>query len=146
MKNLIHRWPQSGHSFPKLGHFFQIFEKGLVRPSPSPFCLRACHTRQFHIFDKFRSSIKKWEPVYWACRPRKVYGSSKFSYLFITLRINHFWYVTVTLYVYIWVLKGRNASATALSWFAGDTVHFCVHLKNICGEASTHLYGEEQSF
>ena len=27
-----------------------------------------------------------------------------------------------------WVLKGRNVSATALSWFASDNAHFCVHL------------------
>ena len=26
-----------------------------------------------------------------------------------------------------WVLKRRNASATALSWFASGAVHFCVH-------------------
>ena len=27
-----------------------------------------------------------------------------------------------------------------------DIAHFCVHLYNICGEASALLYGEEQSF
>ena len=30
----------------------------------------------------------------------------------------------------------KNASITALSWVAGDAPHFCVHLYNICGEAS----------
>ena len=43
-------------------------------------------------------------------------------------------------------LKGRNASATSLGWFASDTTHFWVHLYNICTEASALLYGEEQSF
>ena len=42
--------------------------------------------------------------------------------------------------------KGRNASATALTWFASDTAHFCDHPYNICGEASALLYGEEQEF
>ena len=37
-------------------------------------------------------------------------------------------------------------SAAALNWFTSDTVHFCVHPYYICGEASAHLYGEEQSF
>ena len=37
-------------------------------------------------------------------------------------------------------------TATAVSWFAIDTAHFCVHLYNIRGEASALLYGEEQSF
>ena len=41
-------------------------------------------------------------------------------------------------------LKGCNAS-TALSWFASNTVHFCVYGYNVCGEASAHVYGEEQS-
>ena len=35
---------------------------------------------------------------------------------------------------------------TDLSCFASDTAHFCVHLHNICGEASALLYGKEQSF
>ena len=30
------RWTQSGHFFPKLGHFFPIFEKGQGHPSPLP--------------------------------------------------------------------------------------------------------------
>ena len=34
----------------------------------------------------------------------------------------------------------------ALHWFASDTAHFCVHLYNVCGEASALLYGEEKSF
>ena len=42
--------------------------------------------------------------------------------------------------------RSRNASATALKWFASDTANFCVSLYNICGEAIAHLYGEEQSF
>ena len=33
-------------------------------------------------------------------------------------------------------------SATALSWFASDTAHFCVHSYNIFGGASAHLYGK----
>ena len=36
-------------------------------------------------------------------------------------------------------------STTALRLFASDTTHFCVHLYNICGEASAHLHGEEQA-
>ena len=40
----------------------------------------------------------------------------------------------------------RNASATTLSWFASNTAQFCVHLYDICGEASALLYSEEQSF
>ena len=36
MRNVTHRWPQSGYFFPKLGHFFPIFEKGRGRPLPSP--------------------------------------------------------------------------------------------------------------
>ena len=38
------------------------------------------------------------------------------------------------------------SAAAALNWFTSDTVHFCVHPYYICGEASAHLYGEEQSF
>ena len=34
MRNFTHRWPQSGHFFPKLGLFFPIFEKGQGRPRP----------------------------------------------------------------------------------------------------------------
>ena len=30
------RWPQWGHFFSKLGHFFPIFEKGQGRPPPNP--------------------------------------------------------------------------------------------------------------
>ena len=41
--------------------------------------------------------------------------------------------------------KGRNASATALTWFASDTAHFFVHPYSICGGASARLYDEEQS-
>ena len=41
--------------------------------------------------------------------------------------------------------KGRNASATALSWFASDTAHPCVHPCKVRGEASAHPYGEEIS-
>ena len=44
------------------------------------------------------------------------------------------------------VLKGQKAFTTALGWFASDALHFCVHPYNICGEASAHLYGEEQVF
>ena len=36
-------------------------------------------------------------------------------------------------------VKGRNASATALRWFASDTAHWCAPLYSICG-GSTHLY------
>ena len=36
MENLAHRWPQSEHFPPKLGHFFPIFEKGQGRPPPLP--------------------------------------------------------------------------------------------------------------
>ena len=36
MINFTHRWPQSGHFFSKLGHFFPIFEKGREKPSPPP--------------------------------------------------------------------------------------------------------------
>ena len=36
-------------------------------------------------------------------------------------------------------VKGRNASATALRWFASDTTHLCAPLYSICG-GSTHLY------
>ena len=36
-------------------------------------------------------------------------------------------------------VKGRNASATALRWFASDTAHLCAPLYSICG-GSTHLY------
>ena len=36
-EKFTHRWPQSGHFFHKLGHFFPIFEKGQGRPpSPTP--------------------------------------------------------------------------------------------------------------
>ena len=35
-ENFTHRWPQSGHFFHKLGHFFPIFEKGQGKPSPFP--------------------------------------------------------------------------------------------------------------
>ena len=38
-----------------------------------------------------------------------------------------FSFVKFTTQLRWWVLKGRNASATALRWFAGETVHFCVH-------------------
>ena len=34
-------------------------------------------------------------------------------------------------------------SATALSCFASDTVHFSVHPYNICRKASAHLYGDQ---
>ena len=34
MRNLAHRWPQSGPFFQKLGHFCPIFEKGQDRPPP----------------------------------------------------------------------------------------------------------------
>ena len=42
MKNLTHRQSQSGHFFPKLGHFFSILKKGQGRPpAHSPLYLRA---------------------------------------------------------------------------------------------------------
>ena len=45
MRNLTHRWPQSGHFFPKLGYFFPNFEKGQGRPSPlSPLVTRLVNT------------------------------------------------------------------------------------------------------
>ena len=34
MTHLTHKQPQSGHSFPKLGHFPLIFAKGQGRPPP----------------------------------------------------------------------------------------------------------------
>ena len=44
------------------------------------------------------------------------------------------------------VLKGQNASATALRWFASDTSHIVfIHIASL-GEVSAHLFGEEQSF
>ena len=43
------------------------------------------------------------------------------------------------------IFKERNVSPTALRWFASDTVHFCIYLYIICGEASGDLYREEQS-
>ena len=36
------------------------------------------------------------------------------------------------MYIYTYI----HASATALSWFASDTIHFCVHPHNISSEAS----------
>ena len=37
MRTFTHRWPQSGHFFSKLRHFFPILEKGQGRiPPPSP--------------------------------------------------------------------------------------------------------------
>ena len=66
------------------------------------------HTGELHLLDKFMSSIKKWKPVYWLWSLQKACGLSRliftfanvfqFSFLFITIRINHFWYVTITLY------------------------------------------------
>ena len=45
MRNVTHRWPQSGHFFPKLGCFFPNFEKGQGRPSPlSPLVTRLVNT------------------------------------------------------------------------------------------------------
>ena len=45
MRNLTHRWPQSGHFFPKLGYFFPNFKKGQGRPSPlSPLVTRLVNT------------------------------------------------------------------------------------------------------
>ena len=36
MRNLTHRWPQSGYFPRKLGHFFPIFKKGQGGPPPPP--------------------------------------------------------------------------------------------------------------
>ena len=36
MRNLTHRLPKSEHFFPKLGHFFSIFEKGHGKPLLPP--------------------------------------------------------------------------------------------------------------
>ena len=41
MIHLTHRWPQSGHFFPKLGQFFPVCKKGYWRPPPLPLKLRA---------------------------------------------------------------------------------------------------------
>ena len=42
MRNFTHRRLQSEHIFPKLRHFFPIFEKGLGRPPPSLLVTRLC--------------------------------------------------------------------------------------------------------
>ena len=42
MRNLTHKWSQSRHFFPTLGHFFPVFEKGQGRPPPSLLQLCAC--------------------------------------------------------------------------------------------------------
>ena len=36
MRNVAHRWPQSGHNFQKLEHFSPIFEKVQGRPRHPP--------------------------------------------------------------------------------------------------------------
>ena len=36
MRNITHKWPQSGRFFSKLGHFFPIFGKLQGRPLPLP--------------------------------------------------------------------------------------------------------------
>ena len=55
MRNFTHRWSQSGNFFPKLGDFFQTFEKGQRRTPPSPFstlvtCLLPVTENTFYIF------------------------------------------------------------------------------------------------
>ena len=56
MRNLTHKWSQLGHFFPKLGNFFQTFEKGQRRTPPhsplSPLvtCLLPVTENTFHIF------------------------------------------------------------------------------------------------
>ena len=52
MRNLTHRWPQSGHFFPQLGHVFPIFEKGRKKlpttqpPSPSSYAPVESNTKK----------------------------------------------------------------------------------------------------
>ena len=52
MRNCTYKWPQSGHFFSKLGHFFPIFEKGQGRSPPSPLELRACYVYARATFAK----------------------------------------------------------------------------------------------
>ena len=52
MRNFTHRWPQSGHSFSKLGYFFPVFEKVLGRTLPPypPLVTRLVHGNSFSIY------------------------------------------------------------------------------------------------
>ena len=62
MRNFTHRWPQSGHFFSKLGHFFPIFGKGLRRPPPSsPFPPLPLFTRLRFYLQRAKRGLQKTE-------------------------------------------------------------------------------------
>ena len=62
MRNLTHRWPQSWHFCPKLGHFFLIFEKGQGRPPPSPPApVLAIENEEFFFTIAFSFKLKKYQ-------------------------------------------------------------------------------------
>ena len=95
MKNCTHRWPQSGHFFSKLGHFFPIFKKGQGRspPPPSPLYSRAwkCGLRKFGWILNF-DSLLTWMITYAVFSAMRSmiswWVNFTFLSLFITFRMN----------------------------------------------------------
>ena len=55
MRNFTHRWPQSGQSSPKLGHFFPIFGKGQGR---TPLKINRKFSFQFATEDTLKNVVK----------------------------------------------------------------------------------------
>ena len=64
MRNITHRWPQSGHIFQKFEHFFPIFEKGQGRPPRSPPCSYTPRYNELKI-EKFPDYLTRFGLILW---------------------------------------------------------------------------------
>ena len=65
MRNLNHRWPQSGHFSPKLGHLFPISEKRTGETSTPTPDVNVGHSDQLDLFENLFRFSWKWKLCRW---------------------------------------------------------------------------------